>query len=69
MKVAALYDVHGNLPALEAVLAELESIRPDVILFGVDRRPRRPDAEEWIAENLLTVPNAREAAAFFESQR
>ena len=24
MRVAALYDVHGNLPALEAVLADLE---------------------------------------------
>ena len=23
MRVAALYDVHGNLPALEAVLAEV----------------------------------------------
>ena len=34
MRVAALYDVHGNLPALEAVLAEV----PDdaVILVGGD---------------------------------
>ena len=36
MRVAALYDVHGNLPALEAVLAELESIEHDVILVGGD---------------------------------
>ncbi len=36
MIVAALYDVHGNLPALEAVLAELEEIQPDVLLFGGD---------------------------------
>jgi putative phosphoesterase len=34
--VAALYDVHGNLPALEAVLAELEDVRPDVVVFGGD---------------------------------
>jgi predicted phosphodiesterase len=34
--VAALYDVHGNLPALEAVLAELEEERPDAIVFGGD---------------------------------
>jgi predicted phosphodiesterase len=33
MTVAALYDVHGNLPALEAVLAELDA---DVILSGGD---------------------------------
>jgi predicted phosphodiesterase len=34
--VAALYDVEGNLPALEAVLAELERVQPDVVLFGGD---------------------------------
>jgi hypothetical protein len=34
--VAALYDVEGNLPALEAVLAELEGIGPDAIVFGGD---------------------------------
>jgi putative phosphoesterase len=36
VKVAALYDVHGNLPALEAVLAEVEQESPDVILAGGD---------------------------------
>ena len=36
MVVAALYDVEGNVPALEAVLAELEHDRPDVVVFGGD---------------------------------
>ena len=36
MRVAALYDVHGNLPALEAVLAEVERERVDLIVFGGD---------------------------------
>src|SRR5437773_477889 len=36
MRVAALYDVHGNLPALEAVLAELEQDPPDAIVVGGD---------------------------------
>ena len=36
MRIAALYDVHGNLPALEAVLAELERERVDRIVFGGD---------------------------------
>jgi putative phosphoesterase len=36
LRVAAIYDVHGNLPALEAVLAELESIKPDLIVVGGD---------------------------------
>jgi predicted phosphodiesterase len=40
VRVAALYDVHGNLPALEAVLAELERALerdpPDAIIVGGD---------------------------------
>jgi putative phosphoesterase len=35
-RVAAIYDVHGNLPALEAVLADLESVTPDLIVVGGD---------------------------------
>ncbi len=35
-RVAALYDIHGNLPALEAVLAELESEGVDLVLVGGD---------------------------------
>jgi len=36
MKVAALYDIHGNLPALNALLAELENEKPDLIVIGGD---------------------------------
>ena len=36
MRVAALYDVHGNLPALEAVLAEVEQEHVDLIVAGGD---------------------------------
>lgn len=36
MKIAALYDIHGNLPALHAVLEELQVIQPDVIVIGGD---------------------------------
>src|SRR5918992_2511282 len=36
MRVAALYDVHGNLPALEAVLEEVVLEQPDAIVFGGD---------------------------------
>ena len=35
-RVAAIYDVHGNLPALEAVLANLESVNADLIVVGGD---------------------------------
>jgi putative phosphoesterase len=35
-RIAAIYDVHGNLPALEAVLADFESVNPDLIVVGGD---------------------------------
>ena len=44
MRVAALYDAHGNLPALDAVLTELDA---DVILVGGDFV-----AGPWPAETL-----------------
>lgn len=36
MKIAALYDIHGNLPALDAVLSELSQVKPDLIVIGGD---------------------------------
>ncbi|HEX6699588.1 MAG TPA: metallophosphoesterase family protein [Gaiellaceae bacterium] len=36
MRVAALYDIHGHLPALEAVLAEVDKSGADTILVGGD---------------------------------
>jgi putative phosphoesterase len=36
VRVAALYDVHGNAPALEAVLAEVDREGVDAIVFGGD---------------------------------
>jgi putative phosphoesterase len=35
-RVAALYDVHGNLPALEAVLAQVEHEAFDAVVLGGD---------------------------------
>jgi predicted phosphodiesterase len=36
VRVAALYDIHGNDAALAAVLAEIESLEVDVIVVGGD---------------------------------
>jgi predicted phosphodiesterase len=36
VRVAALYDVHGNLPALTAVLAEVDALGLDAIVVGGD---------------------------------
>lgn len=39
MRVAAIYDIHGNLPALEAVLEEVERAAVDRIVVGGDVVP------------------------------
>jgi putative phosphoesterase len=36
MRVAALYDIHGNVPALEAALADVASAGVDAVLIGGD---------------------------------
>lgn len=36
MRVAVLSDIHGNLVALDAVLADLERVRPNLIVQGGD---------------------------------
>jgi putative phosphoesterase len=38
-RVAAIYDVHGNLPALEAVLAEVRRAGVDLVVVGGDMLP------------------------------
>lgn len=39
MRVAALYDIHGNLPALDAVLADVARVGVDRIVVGGDVVP------------------------------
>jgi hypothetical protein len=38
-RVAALYDIHGNLFALEAVLNEIRDVGVDLVLIGGDVLP------------------------------
>jgi predicted phosphodiesterase len=54
--LAALYDVHGNLPALEAVLAEADA---DLILVGGDAV-----AGPWPAETLDRLRGLGDRALF-----
>lgn len=42
MKIAILSDVHGNIPALEAVLEDIERWRPDEIVVNGDLVNRGP---------------------------
>ncbi len=56
MRVAALYDIHGHLPALDAVLAEIRTIGVDRIVIGGDVLPG-PLPRETMARLLeLEIP-------------
>jgi len=57
MRVAALYDIHGNLPALEAVLVEVERERVDAIVVGGDIASGPPQPRE-VVELVRSLPNA-----------
>lgn len=50
MRVAALYDVHGNLPALEAVLEDVDREGVDHVVFGGDAV-----SGPWPAETLARI--------------
>jgi putative phosphoesterase len=52
MRVAALYDVHGNLPALEAVLEDVDEAEVDLLLSGGDLLlgPQPSDCLELLRE-------------------
>jgi putative phosphoesterase len=39
MRVAAIYDIHGNLPALKAVLQEIRAVGVDLVVVGGDVLP------------------------------
>src|SRR6266568_931465 len=55
MKIAVLYDIHGNLPALETVLAEAETAGATSYLLGGDYASFGPWPRET-AEMLESLP-------------
>jgi putative phosphoesterase len=57
MRVAVISDIHGNLPALEAVLAEVERTKPDMIVSCGDVASGPMPAET--IDRLVTLRNAR----------
>ena len=55
--LAALYDIHGNLPALEAVLADADAAGADRFLLGGDYASLGAWPVETL-ERLRTLPSA-----------
>ncbi len=48
MQIAIVSDVHGNLPALEAVLADLGEVHPDLVVHGGDLALGGPNPVEVV---------------------
>jgi predicted phosphodiesterase len=59
MRIAALTDIHGNLPALEAVWAEIERERPDLVvdLGDIAASPLWPrETLQWLMAREKAAP-------------
>jgi predicted phosphodiesterase len=56
MRIAALYDVHGNLPALEAVLEEVRREGADLVVVGGDVIPGPMPRESLTLLRELDLP-------------
>lgn len=56
MRVAAIYDIHGNLPALESVFQEIGRVQVDCVVVGGDVLPG-PMPRETLARLMdLDIP-------------
>jgi predicted phosphodiesterase len=56
MKILALYDIHGNVDALDAVLADPRAARPDAVVVGGDTVPGAFAREAFARLEALGVP-------------
>jgi predicted phosphodiesterase len=56
MRVAAIYDIHGNLPALEAVLEEIRQADVGHVVVGGDVLPGPMPRESFAGLRKLDIP-------------
>lgn len=59
MKIAILSDVHGNVPALTAVLDDIERWRPDQVIVNGDLISRGPYSLECLRQVQTRFPQAQ----------
>ena len=60
MRLVLIADIHGNLPALEAALAEIEALRPDRLIVAGDIVDGGPDSAAcWRRVKALGCPVIR----------
>src|ERR1700691_3552134 len=73
MQIAVLADIHGNLPALKAVAAEINRLSPDLVVVAGDFQKRGPnprEVTEVVARAGWTLSRANhEASAIWQSQK
>ena len=55
-RVAAVYDIHGNLPALEAVLEEIRAAGVDHVVVGGDVLPGPMSREALASLKTMNIP-------------
>lgn len=58
MRIALIADVHGNSVALDAVVADLERVEPDKVVFLGDAATNGPDPQGAV-QRLRRIPDAR----------
>lgn len=56
MRIAALFDIHGNLPALEAVLHDVRQAGVDLVVVGGDVLPGPMPHESLGVLRALALP-------------
>lgn len=59
MKIAVLSDIHGNVPALQAVLDDVERWRPDQVVVNGDLVSRGPYSLQCVRLLQERVPDCR----------
>jgi len=60
MRIANIADIHGNLPAWEAVMMTLDVVKPDQVIVAGEIADRAPDSAAcWVCIKAKGWPFCR----------